>query len=214
MTGLGTSPSTNDFQAFCAGIGDRDRGEQRLPARMARFFEQLAFVSNLNDAAEIHHGDAMAEMRDDREIMREQEMRDVLPALQVDQQIDDLGLDRDVECADRLVADDQAGPERKRPCNADPLALAAGKLMRTVPHVFGPQPHLLEQFCDPLPLVAACGEAEDAERFADDIAHGHPRIEGSERVLKHDLHRTAGRTGRAAACIGNLDERTPCGGRI
>jgi hypothetical protein len=66
LTGLGTSPSTNDFQAFCAGIGDRDRGEQRLRVRMARFFEQLAFVSNLNDAAEIHHGDAMAEMRETR----------------------------------------------------------------------------------------------------------------------------------------------------
>jgi hypothetical protein len=37
------------------------------------------------------------------------------------------------------------------------------------------------------------------QRFADDIARGHPRIEGSERVLKHDLHRTSERTQLALA---------------
>ena len=30
----------------------------------------------------------------------------------------------------------------------------------------------------------------DAERFADDIAGCHARIERSERILEHDLHRT------------------------
>ena len=70
--------------------------------------------------------------------------------LQVDQEIDDLGLDRDVERRYRLVADDQIGSERQCARDADALALAAGELMRIVLHLVGPQTDLIEQFRDPL----------------------------------------------------------------
>ena len=46
-------------------------------------------------------------MGDDGEIVRDEQIGKVVLALQVDQQIDHLGLDRDVERRDRLVADDQ-----------------------------------------------------------------------------------------------------------
>ena len=46
------------------------------------------------------------------------------------QQVQDLRLDRDVERADRLVADDQLGPQRERARDADALALAARELVR------------------------------------------------------------------------------------
>ena len=49
--------------------------------------------------------------------------------LELLQQVDDLGLDRDVQRADRLVADDEIGLAGQRPGNGNTLALAAGKLM-------------------------------------------------------------------------------------
>ena len=46
-------------------------------------------------------------------------------ALQVGEQVEDLGLNRDVERRDGLVADDQLGRERERPGDPDPLPLTA-----------------------------------------------------------------------------------------
>ena len=46
------------------------------------------------------------------------------------EQVEHRRLHRDVECRDRLVGDQQVGLERKRPRDADPLALAARELAR------------------------------------------------------------------------------------
>ena len=84
--------------------------------------------------------------------------------------VDHLGLDRDVERRDRLVAHDQSRVERQRAGGTDPLALAAGGLVRVVRHELRRQPDPLEQRRDPLlPL--------DRERLADDGARRHPPVE-------------------------------------
>ena len=112
-------------------------------------------------------------------------------ALQVDQQIDHLGLDRYVERRHRFVTHDQARPERQRPRDANALTLAAGELVRIVQHLIRPEPDLFEQLGDPLPLFVAGRHVMDAEWFAHDIASRHARIEGRERILEDDLHRTS-----------------------
>ena len=63
--------------------------------------------SDLDDLAAIHHGDPVGEMRDDRDVVRDEEVRDAEPVAQIGQQVDDRGLHRDVERRDRLVADDE-----------------------------------------------------------------------------------------------------------
>ena len=50
--------------------------------------------------------------------------------LQLQQQVDDLRLHRDVEGRDRLVGDDALGLDRERPGDADALPLAARELVR------------------------------------------------------------------------------------
>src|SRR4029434_10716025 len=54
-------------------------------------------------------------------------------AVQAEQQVDDLGLDGDVECRDRLVAHHQFGAQDHGAGDADPLALAAGEFVRVAP---------------------------------------------------------------------------------
>ena len=80
----------------------------------------------------------MADMGDHRQIMGDKQIGEIVLALQVDQQIDHLGLDRDVKRRDRLVAHDQAWSERQCTGDTDALALAAGKLMRIVAHLIRP----------------------------------------------------------------------------
>ena len=44
--------------------------------------EQLVLVGDLDDAAEIHHGDAVADMGDHREVVRDEEIGEAVLPLQ------------------------------------------------------------------------------------------------------------------------------------
>src|SRR5882757_11226357 len=146
----------------------------------------------------------MADMGDDGEVVRDEQIGEAVLALQVDQQVDHLRLDRDVERRYRFITYNKARPERQRAGNADALPLPAGELMRVVLHLVGPQADLREQFGDPFLLLAAGREPMDAERFADDIAGGHARIERGERILEYDLHRAPMRPHLGLAEAGDI----------
>ena len=126
-------------------------------------------------------------MLDHGEVVGDEQVGQAELRLQVDQQVDHLGLDRDVERRDRLVADDQLGADRERARDAEPLALAARELVRVVAHLLGPEADPLEQRRDPLLARAAVREAVVGERLADDLARGQARVERGVGVLEDDL---------------------------
>ena len=82
---------------------------------------------------------------DHRQVVRDEHVGQAELVLQVLQQVDDLGLDRHVQRGDRLVGDDQLGPQGERAGDADALALAAGELVRVAVVVLRVQPDQLEQ---------------------------------------------------------------------
>jgi hypothetical protein len=106
----------------------------------------------------------------------------------VAQQVDDLRLDRDVERRDRLVGDDEAGPDRERPGDADALALAAGELVRIAAHQLGGEADQGHQLRDPGGArgAAACEPVHD-QRLGDDVLAAHARIKRGEGVLEDRL---------------------------
>src|SRR3954471_10528078 len=53
-------------QAFGRGVCQRNRSQQRLRIWMTRVCEQLGLFGDLDDASEIHHRNAMTDMRDYR----------------------------------------------------------------------------------------------------------------------------------------------------
>ena len=65
--------------------------------------------------------------------------------LQIEQQVQDLRLHRNVQRGDRLVGDDQARVDRQRARDADALALTAAEGVREALHVLGAQAHQLQQ---------------------------------------------------------------------
>ena len=69
-------------------------------------------------------------MPDDREVVRDEEVREIELPLQLLEQVDDLRLDRDIERRDRLVEDHEVRVDRERASDADALALAARELVR------------------------------------------------------------------------------------
>ena len=72
--------------------------------------------------------------------MRDEEIRESEPLLEIEQQIDDLRLHRDVERRDGLVADDERRLEREGARQPDALALAAAEFVRILPIAAGSRP--------------------------------------------------------------------------
>ena len=99
----------------------------------------------LDDLAAIHDGDAVGEMRDDRDVVRDEQVGDAELVAQVGEQVDDRGLHRDVERRDRLVAHDEARVGGERARDADALLLAAAHLVGVAVGVVRRQPHEVEQ---------------------------------------------------------------------
>jgi hypothetical protein len=78
-------------------VGHRDRGQQRARVRVARHGIEDVRWTDLHDFAEIHHRDAVADVLDHRQVVRDEEVREPEPRPQVGQQVQHLRLDRHVE---------------------------------------------------------------------------------------------------------------------
>ena len=87
---------------------------------------------DLHDAAEIEHDDPVADLLYRGEVVGDEEDRQRQFLLEVHHQVEDLGLDGDVECGDRLVGDDELGLDGEGAGDADALALPAGELVGIV----------------------------------------------------------------------------------
>jgi hypothetical protein len=91
---------------------------------------------------------------------------------------DDLGLDRDVERRDRLVAHDERWLDGQRPGDAHALPLPAGHLVRVAVGVLREQAHAREQIAHA--RAPARGRGDDVvhrEGLGQDLPHGHAGIE-------------------------------------
>src|SRR5665647_2994970 len=174
--------------ALGGGIGDRHRREQRLGVGMLRIFVEHCAVRDLDDLAEVHHGNTIGDVLDHRKIVGDDQVGEVELVLEVFEQVDHLGADGHVEGAHRLVADDELGVERQGAGDADTLALPARELVRVALGVLGAEPDGLEQLEDALLALGLGTDLVDIERLADDIAHAHARVQGGVRVLEDDLH--------------------------
>src|SRR5260370_8139984 len=90
----------------------------------------LNAVGDVGDVAEMHDHHAVADGTDDREVMRDEQIRELELALQVLEQVDDLSLDRNVERRERLVGHHQLRIQGEHARDTNALPLAARELMR------------------------------------------------------------------------------------
>jgi hypothetical protein len=125
-----------------------------------------------------------------------------LAALHFPHQLEDLRLRGNVERGGRLVGDQQRGIEHQRRRDHDPLALAAGELVRIgIDHLFGigqmHRAHDFEHACALLLLVEA---GVNLQYFTDLVADPLDRVERGHRLLKYHGH--AGAADRAQLGVG------------
>ena len=108
----------------------RDRGDERLGVGMARRRPDRAGRALLDDLAQVHHEDGVGDVPDDRQVVGDQEQREVQIAGEPDQEVRDLRLRRGVERGERLVEHDHGRVGGEGAGDRDALALAAAELMR------------------------------------------------------------------------------------
>ncbi len=126
-------------------------------------------------------------MADDREVVRDDHVREPELVLEVVQQVDHLRLDRHVQRRDRFVGDDQLRAQGERAGDADALTLSAGELVRVAVVVLGAEPDQRQQLLDVVLETALGLDALEPERRADDRADRVPRVQRGVRVLEDHL---------------------------
>src|SRR5947209_2594037 len=149
--------------------------------------EELLAGSELNNFAEVHHGDPIADLLHHRHVVGDKEIGQVEVVLQILEQIEDLRLDRNVERRHRFVGDDQLWPKRKGACDADPLPLSAAEFVREPAPILPAQADDFKQLTDDALPFMGRADAVDEQSLADDLPYRHPWIERPIGVLKDDL---------------------------
>ena len=92
-------------------IGQRNCGEKGLGVGMQRMIEQLIGICKLYHLAVVHNADTVGEVLNDAQVMSDEHDGKTHAVAQVVHQVDDLCLDGNVKCADRLVGDDEIGAQ-------------------------------------------------------------------------------------------------------
>jgi len=146
---------------------------------MTRAVEDVAGPPELHDAPGVHHGDPVAELGDDSEIVRDEHERQVRLALDLFQETEVLRLDRDVERGRRLVGDQEARLARDGDGARDALADAAAHLVRVGMHAtLGiADPNLTQELDHPFVEGAAPQPTMERQGLGDLLADRHRRVE-------------------------------------
>ena len=129
----------NDQFAVIIHISGRNRAQQSLSIGVQRMVKQLLGFCLLYHVAQIHNTDTIGNITDNGKIVSNKQVGQVLLFLQVAQQVDNLRLNGYIQCGNCLIANDKLGISSQTACNADSLALTAGKLVRIAVEEVGSQ---------------------------------------------------------------------------
>ena len=158
---------------------------------MRRIGEDRGGFTDLDDAPPIHDRRGLTDMRDDGEIMADQEKGHASLALEIAHEVQRLRLHRNVERRHRLVRDDKPRPGDQRARDGDALALPTGKLMRMLQGIGSVEADGFERASHASPALGARRSAERRQRLGHDFLDALARIERTIRVLEDHLHMRA-----------------------
>ena len=167
-------------------IEPRHRGQQAAGVGVARGPEQRADRRLLDLAPGVHDHDALRGLGDHAEVVGDQDDRGAEALLELQHQVQDLGLDGDVERGRRLVGDQDLGVAGERHRDHHPLAHAAGELVRILADAASRlgDPHQL-QHLGRAPERGRLREAlVERQRLGDLAADGQHRVERGHRLLE------------------------------
>ena len=155
---------------------------------MQRIAVDLTRGGFFHERAEVHHSDPVGDVPNDREVVGDDDVGEPELLLQLLQEVEHLGLHRDVEGRDRFVGDDEFGIDAECAGDADPLPLPAGELVGILAQGLRREPDRFEQLHEPFPAGTALREVVRPHPFQQQLLHGLAGVEAAEGILEDHLH--------------------------
>src|SRR6266699_3180227 len=164
----------------------RERTEQALRVRMQDALEDVLRGAFLDNLARVHDRDPVGDLRDDGDVVGDDDDRHVLRLLNSKDLIHDLCGGDDVESRRRLIHDHELGVEGE--CHRDhgPLLHSAAVFVRVVVDPVRRNADELVQTLDSFPRRFLREVFVGSDRFDDLCAHGVHGIERVHGALEHD----------------------------
>ncbi len=202
----------------------RHGGEQRVRIRMQRVAEQFLRFGLFHDMAQIHDAHSVGYIFYHAHVMGDEQKGNLILFAQILQQVDDLGLDGNIQRRNRLVADNNFGIQDQCPRQAGPLPLPAGKFVGIAVEMLEPQPHLFHNLQSGVHARLTGADLMDLQRFRQDVPHPLLRVQRGVGVLKdhldltphfdqpaglHRRHVLIQHLHRAARRLGQVGQRAP-----
>ena len=162
----------------------RNASQQPDGVRMAWVLQDRLDRPLLDESSGVQHADAVAHLRDDAQVVADEEDGGVHFSLDQRNEIEHLRLDRRVEARRRLVEDEERRILGQRHRDHDPLLHAARELVRVAAHHARRVCDLHANECGLTPLARLLrGHAENGERLGDLRPDLQGRVQGRSRVL-------------------------------
>ena len=143
---------------------------------MVGWSEDVGTAAQFNNTSEIHNSDPVGKMLDQVEIVRHKQIGRTELFLQLKKEIDNRGLDRNIETGGDLVADYNAGLCCEGPGDGNPLFFSPGQLVRVSPYVARWEPHSLEPVSNLRHYISIFISAIESNRPAQNLSDSHPWI--------------------------------------
>ena len=164
-----------------------DGRQQALRVRVGGLAQHVLRRAQLAHLPGIHHGDAVAQVGRQRQVVGDEEHADGAFGLQLLEQVHDLRLDAHVERAGGLVEDEQRRIVGERGGDHHALLHAAAELVRVALGRAGGQADAGEQLADP-GRGLGLAHAVHAQALAHLVAHADDGVERVHRALEDHGH--------------------------
>lgn len=112
-----------------------DGGEEALGVVVLWGEEDFVSFTIFYDFSGIHDGDVVGDVADDGEVVRDEDHSEIELVAEVEEEVEDLGLNGDVERGDRFVCDDELWLRGEGSGDGDALTLSAGEFVWVLAHV-------------------------------------------------------------------------------
>ena len=157
---------------------------------MVRAVEDDVRRAQLLHPAQVEDRDAVRDVAHDAEVVRDEEVRDLLLGLELDEQVEDRGLHGDVEGRRRLVAHDELRVAGECARDRHALLESARELHRLLRQGALGEPDALGELAHPLLRRLPSDPGQLLQRAEQDPLYRMAAVQRRVRVLEHDLERT------------------------
>ena len=175
VAGVGDFASELEFH-WDVGVWVRHCGEEGSCVGVLGVGEEGFVGGEFDDSAGVHDCDAVADVFYDAEIVGYEDVCQVELLLEFLEEVDDLGLDGNVEGRDGLVGDDECRLHDQGAGDADALSLAAAEGVRIADGMVRTEAYLFENVDDAVFEFCSAGNSVNDEGFADNVADGHAGV--------------------------------------